>query len=62
MIFEFDSLENFMRTNWGLVQHHKWSLTEIEEMIPWERDVNIALTIAYLAEEKERIKLERNTR
>lgn len=36
------------------MQHHKYSLTEIEEMIPWERNVYINLLVAYLKEEKDK--------
>jgi len=31
---------------------HKFSLTELEEMIPWERDVYISLLETFLEEEK----------
>ena len=39
-----------------MAQHHKWSLTEIEEMLPWERQIYIALLSKYIREENERIK------
>jgi hypothetical protein len=48
----YNSLENYFRTNFALMQHHKYSLTEIENMMPWEREVYVALLIAYLEEEK----------
>lgn len=54
-----DSLENFIRTNWAMVQHHKYSLTELENMIPWERVVYIALTMNYLKEENEKLKMQK---
>jgi hypothetical protein len=38
------------------MQHHKYSLTELENMIPWERDVYIAMLTQYIEEENERIK------
>ena len=41
------------------MQHHKYSLTEIEAMIPWERDVYVSLLIKYIKEENERKKRER---
>ena len=46
-----DSLENYYKTNFALMQHHKYSLTELENMIPWERDVYVNLLIAHIAEE-----------
>jgi len=36
------------------MQHHKYSLTEIENMIPWERDVYVSLLVNYIKEENER--------
>jgi hypothetical protein len=40
------------------MQHHKYSLTELENMLPWERDVYINLLVQYMREENERIKLQ----
>lgn len=51
-----------MRTNFSLMQHHKYSLSDIEGMVAWERAVYVALLKQYLADEKERIKLEQMTR
>tara|TARA_Y200000002_G_scaffold277457_1_gene231628 strand:+ start:248 stop:385 length:138 start_codon:yes stop_codon:yes gene_type:complete len=36
------------------MQHHKYSLTELEAMIPWERDVYVSLLINYIKEENEK--------
>ncbi len=36
--------------------HHKYSLTEIESMIPWERDVYLSLLNNYIEQENERIR------
>jgi hypothetical protein len=46
-----ESLESYYKTNFSLIQHHKYSLTEIESMIPWEREVYIALLKQYIEEE-----------
>ena len=40
------------------MQHHKYSLTEIENMIPWERDIYVDMLINYIKEENERRKRE----
>ncbi len=45
-------LENYFRTNFALIQFHKYSLTEIENMMPWERDVYVSMLIDHLEEEK----------
>lgn len=46
-----DSLENHYKTNFALIQHHKYSLTELENMIPWEREVYLSLLHQYIEEE-----------
>jgi hypothetical protein len=45
-------LESYFRINFALMQFHKYSLTEIEAMIPWERDVYLALLQQHIEEEK----------
>jgi len=42
------------------MQHHKYSLTELEAMIPWERDVYVSLLINYIKEQNEKKKREKN--
>lgn len=41
--------------NFSLVQYHKYSLKEIEEMIPFEREIYVAMLVQYLEEEKQRL-------
>ena len=45
-----------------MIQHHKWSLTELDEMIPFERQIYIDLLMNHLEEEKERIENQNNQR
>lgn len=44
--------------NLGLWYHNKLSLTEIEGMIPWERDAYIAMITDYL----EKLEMERKNK
>ena len=46
------SLESYFRLNFALMQYHKYSLTEIENMMPFERDIYVALLKNYLDAEK----------
>jgi len=48
------NLENYFVINFSLLQYHKWSLTEIENLIPWERDVYVILLKQHLEEEEEK--------
>ena len=45
-------LENYYKLNFALLQYHKYSLTEVENLIPWEREVYVELLGAHLEEEK----------
>jgi len=45
-------LESYFRINFALMQFHKYSLTEIENMMPWERDIYLALLQQHIEEEK----------
>jgi hypothetical protein len=35
-----------------MIQHHNWSLTELENMIPWEREIYSGLLLKHLEDEK----------
>jgi hypothetical protein len=41
-----------------MMQHHGYSLTELDNMMPWEREIYVALLQEYIKEENERIKQE----
>ena len=44
------------------MQHHKYSLFELENMIPWEREIYVAMLIQYIEEENEKIKKRQNAK
>ena len=46
------NLENYYKINFALIQFHKYSLTEVENLIPWERDIYIGLLQQHLEDEK----------
>jgi hypothetical protein len=39
------------------MQHHKYSLSELENMLPWEREVYVAMLIDYIKQQNEKLKL-----
>ena len=51
-----ESLANYYQTNFSLLQHHKYSLDELENMIPFEKDFYVTMLINYIEKENERIK------
>ena len=46
-----ENLESYYKTNFALSHHHQYSLTELENMIPWEREIYVSLLQQYIEEE-----------
>lgn len=44
------------------MQHHKYSLTELENMLPWERQLYVDLLLKYLKEENEKLQMQRRNK
>ncbi len=57
IIFGYDNLVNYYKTNFNLMQHHKYSLTELDNMVPWEKQIYVKMLMEYIAEQNERLKL-----
>ena len=38
------------------MQHHKYSLSELENMMPWEREIYVDMLMNYLKEEEKKAK------
>lgn len=51
-----DTLVNHYQTNFAMMQHHKYSLTELDSMMPWEREIYVSLLVDHIKEENERAK------
>jgi len=47
-----ENLESYYKVNFALIQHHKYNLTELENMIPWEREIYITLLKQHIEDEK----------
>ena len=48
-------LFNYYKTNFALKQHHGWGLEELEDMMPFEREIFVDMLLAHIEEEKQRI-------
>jgi len=46
-----EDLVSYYKINFALMQHHKYSLSDIENMIPWEREIYLSLLKQYIEEE-----------
>jgi hypothetical protein len=49
-----DNLSNYYKTNFALMQHHNYSLSELDSMMPWEREIYVGLLSEFLQKEKEK--------
>ena len=51
-----EDLVSYYKLNFALMQHHKYSLTELENMVPWEREIYVGLLNEHIREENEQLK------
>jgi hypothetical protein len=49
----YDNLMNYFRTNFSLRQHHGYSITEIENWMPWEKFVYIDMLQQHIKHEED---------
>ena len=54
MLLSHDNLVNHIKTNFSLVQFHKYSLSELEEMMPWEKAAYVDMLSEHVARENEK--------
>ena len=52
-------LATYYQLNFSLMQHHKYNLSELENMYPFERDIYVTMLKNHLEEEKQRIEQSR---
>lgn len=53
MALSHNSLGNYYSSVFSLAQHHKYSITEIECLMPFERDIYVQMLVDYLKEVEE---------
>ena len=51
------NLETYYDLNFKMIQLHHWSLTEIENMLPYEREVYLALLNEHVKNENKKTRL-----
>jgi len=56
LILSDRSLEGIFKINFGLMQHHNYTLSDIENMMPWERDLYVTLVADHVQKENEKLK------
>ena len=58
MSLSHNNLGNYYSLNFSLMQYHKYSLSDVEGMIPWEREIYVKFLVDYIKREEERRKKE----
>ena len=48
------SLESYYKNNFALMQHHKYSLTELDNLMPWEKEIYVTLLTNHIKDENEK--------
>jgi hypothetical protein len=61
-MFRHDNLTNHYQTNFALMQHHKYSLNDLEKMVPWEKTMYVTMLLRHIEEENEKTKQQMNSR
>jgi len=56
-----EDLASYYKLNFALMQHHKYSLTELENMMPWEREIYVSLLQQYVEEENLKAQQQQNS-
>ena len=46
----------YYKNIFALAQHHKYQISEIENLIPYERDIYVDLLLAHIEQQKEKMK------
>ena len=53
MALSHSSLEAYYATIFSMAQHHKYSIGDIENLIPFERDLYVQMLVDYLKQVEE---------
>ena len=56
-----EDLASYYKLNFALMQHHKYSLTELENMMPWDREIYVSLLQQYVEEENLKAQQQQNS-
>lgn len=52
MSLSHDNLVNYYQVNFQLIQNHNYSLDDVENMMPWEREIYLSMLIDQIKEQK----------
>ena len=50
-----ETLMIYYKLNFQMMQHHNYSLAELENMIPWEREIYTTMLIEHIDQENKKM-------
>jgi len=53
MLMSHEELTSHMQTNFALIKFHNYTLEDLENMVPWEREVYIILVENWIKEQND---------
>ena len=53
MILSHNTLANYYQTNFNLMQYHKYSLSDIENLMPWEKFIYVDMLKQYIKHQED---------
>jgi hypothetical protein len=53
-MLDYTNLYIYYQKIFGMVQHHKYSISDIENLIPYERDIYFDMLIDFIEKQKEK--------
>jgi len=54
------SLQDYYQIIFSMAQHHKYSISEIENLLPYERDLYFDMLVQHIKEQNDKIEQARN--
>lgn len=60
MCLSHTNLAQYYDSTFQLMQHHNYSLNEIDGLIPWEREVYLSMLMEHIKEQKEQAQRDRH--
>ena len=52
-------MANYYSTLFAMAQHHNYSIAEIEDMMPYERDIYVDMLLGFLEKQKQEMEKSR---
>ena len=55
-MLSYNNLTIYYKSIFALAQHHKYTISDIENLLPYERDIYVDLLLQFIEEQKQKKK------